>query len=449
MKAWWEKLTVKQRQIIQYGGVIAGLMVMVVVFLKPDENFQRQRQKPSKTLLTDANARELSQDQMQAELRRIQQENSNLTKEMQAIRAQNASLASKSGVGRDDLERLRLEFSEEMAKQVQALQAQTPILTNPEEPRPPSAKRTGSSGSADPFAIGDAPVAPQNLKPAFSGAPRPTANQAPGQVQPPTSQGQAGSGTPEFGGRIRVISPAADQSSKAPDPKATQTAADKATSDNPLAEEARTFIPAGSIIRGLLLTGMDAPTAKNARSDPYPALIRITDDAILPNYNFADIRECFVVAAGYGDLSSERLMLRSETLSCVTNSGGVIEVPIKAYAVGDDGKTGMRGRLVNKQASLIAKAMLAGALEGFSNIFRQAAVPTLNTVANPQAQFQSLVSAESTESAAASGAGRALERLADYYMSLADSVHPVIEVDAGRVVDLVVSSGVSIRALDS
>jgi conjugal transfer pilus assembly protein TraB len=54
------------------------------------------------------------------------------------------------------------------------------------------------------------------------------------------------------------------------------------------------MIPAGSIVSGVLLTGMDAPTGSGARQDPFPATIRINKEAILPNRFRADIRECFM-----------------------------------------------------------------------------------------------------------------------------------------------------------
>ena len=43
------------------------------------------------------------------------------------------------------------------------------------------------------------------------------------------------------------------------------------------------------------------------------------------------------------------------------------------------------------------------------------------------------------------GMGRALDRLAQYYISLAEKVFPVIEVDAGRSVDVVITQGVALQ----
>ncbi|MCG8026307.1 MAG: conjugal transfer protein TraB, partial [Candidatus Thiodiazotropha endolucinida] len=39
------------------------------------------------------------------------------------------------------------------------------------------------------------------------------------------------------------------------------------------------------------------------------------------------------------------------------------------------------------------------------------------------------------------GASAALTRLADYYMDMADQIFPVVEVDAGRQIDIVLTSG--------
>jgi conjugal transfer pilus assembly protein TraB len=43
-----------------------------------------------------------------------------------------------------------------------------------------------------------------------------------------------------------------------------------------------------------------------------------------------------------------------------------------------------------------------------------------------------------------SGVGKALDRLAQYYIKLAENTFPVIEVDAGREVDVVITKGVRI-----
>src|SRR6185295_15397592 len=94
---------------------------------------------------------------------------------------------------------------------------------------------------------------------------------------------------------------------------------------------------------------------------------------VLPNHFRSRIKECFVVGAGYGDVSSERAYIRTEALSCVTPDGHAIDVPIKGYIAGEDGKAGMRGRLVSKQGQLLANALTAGIASGIGHAFQQSA----------------------------------------------------------------------------
>lgn len=220
----------------------------------------------------------------------------------------------------------------------------------------------------------------------------------------------------------------------------TQTISDEPSEAEEEKEEG-VYIPAGSILTGTLVTGMDAPTGQGARKEPYPALLRIKHEAILPNRFRADVRECFVIMGGYGDLSSERAYLRGETISCVRKDGKVIESSLDSYTVGEDGKAGIRGRLVNKQGQVLAKAMTAGILQGFASAFGSAKVPTLSVEGSETPLYQQAFSSDALQSGAASGASTALDRLAQFYIDQADGMYPVVEIDAGREIELVMVRG--------
>ena len=205
------------------------------------------------------------------------------------------------------------------------------------------------------------------------------------------------------------------------------------------------YLPAGTVISGVLLNGMDAPTGQEARKEPFPAVVRIQKDAILPNRYRSDIRECFLIVSGYGDLSSERAYLRGETISCIDSRKNFIEGSLNSYAVGDDGKAGIRGRLVSKQGQIIAKSMMAGFLSGLADVFNVDAVPTINTSTSGRVSYEHVYSAGALQGAATRGISSSLERIADFYIKMAEGLYPVIEIDAGRSVDLVVSRGSSLR----
>lgn len=213
------------------------------------------------------------------------------------------------------------------------------------------------------------------------------------------------------------------------------------------------YLPAGSILTGVLINGIDAPTGSAARKDPFPVTIRLKKEALLPNSFTGDVRECFLIASGYGDLSSERAYLRSETISCIREDGGAVETAIDAYTVGEDGKAGIRGRLVSKQGQIIAKSLMAGFLSGVSEAFNVEPIPMFGTVStgdgdNQRQQYkQNALTSEVFKGAAAKGASKALDRVAQFYLDMAQSIFPVVEIGAGRSVDLMLTTGVNLKGL--
>ena len=223
--------------------------------------------------------------------------------------------------------------------------------------------------------------------------------------------------------------------------KAAKTPLDTAKT-NPATRDARRYIPSGAFTRAILLGGLDAPTGGQSQRNPQPVLLRLVDNAVLPNHFRSRIKECFVVGAGFGDVSSERAYIRTESLSCVTREGTAIDVPIKGYVAGEDGKAGMRGRLVSKQGQLLANALLAGVASGIGHAFQQSST-TMSV--SPLGATSTVDPGKQFEAGFGTGVGKALDRLAQYYISLAEKVFPVIEIDAGRTVDVVITQGISLQ----
>ncbi len=206
--------------------------------------------------------------------------------------------------------------------------------------------------------------------------------------------------------------------------------------------DSRSYIPSGSFFRAALLGGLDAPTGGQAQSNPHPILMRVQDNAFLPNRYRFKIKECLALGASHGDISSERAYIRLESLSCVRHDGKAIDVPVKGYVVGEDGKAGMRGRLVSKQGQVLANALVAGIGAGIGQAFQQSATSystnALGTVGTVDAGKQ-------MQAGIGTGVGKALDRLSQYYITLAEKMFPIIEVDAGRTVDVVFTKGFSLE----
>ncbi len=203
------------------------------------------------------------------------------------------------------------------------------------------------------------------------------------------------------------------------------------------------YMPAGTFVTGILLSGLDAPTGAQSKSGPVPILIEVTDLGVLPNQWRKDVRACRITAEGYGDLPSERAYIRTLYLSCVKRDGEVLESAIKGYVSGEDGKAGMRGRLVSKQGRMIAKSLMAGTISGIgkgvSQQFTNTITSPLGAIGVPQAGTQ-------FRRGLGLGIGNALEKVANYYLKQAEATHPVIEIGAGRQVTVVLQKGVRLYA---
>ncbi len=200
-------------------------------------------------------------------------------------------------------------------------------------------------------------------------------------------------------------------------------------------------IPPGAFATAALLSGLDAPTGGRADTNPHPVLLELLDTASLPNRFRSRVKECRIVAAGFGRISDERAYLRLERLSCVLRGGEILDVAIKGYVSGEDGKNGMRGHLVSKQGTMIAKALLAGAAGGIGQAISQS---YSNVLTSPTGGVSTIDPGKTMEFGVASGFGTALDKISDWYLKRADETYPIIEIDAGRVVEIVLTEGVEL-----
>lgn len=191
-------------------------------------------------------------------------------------------------------------------------------------------------------------------------------------------------------------------------------------------------IPAGTTVKAILVSSIDAPCAVYSATDPRPVKLRILDNGHLPKEVQARLKGGLVIATAYGDISTERVYMRLERLSQIQSNGEFIETEVTGFVSGEDGKYGVRGIVVDKSTKLVANAAASGFFSGVSQF--------LNT---------SMVTAQSGKccgalptgwnllsSGTSSGASNAFDALTDYYIKRAEQIVPVIEVTAGREVDI-------------
>lgn len=196
-------------------------------------------------------------------------------------------------------------------------------------------------------------------------------------------------------------------------------------------------IPVG-FVRGITLTGLDAPTFQWGMQNPHPILISLEDREILANNRKLNLKACFILGSGFGEVSSERAYIRLVKISCIGKDNGLYEGKVKGWLIDDDGKVGLKGRLVTKQGAYLSKALIAGFLSGISKIL-QAGATTVSV--SPLGTTSTISPSKATKIGIFAGTGNAMDRLARFYEKMAEQIFPVIEITPGRRVVVLLEGG--------
>jgi hypothetical protein len=203
---------------------------------------------------------------------------------------------------------------------------------------------------------------------------------------------------------------------------------------------AESFIAEGTYFTGYMLGGISVSTALAAADEhATPVVIRLTDRGNLDLENPLDIKQCRILGSAYGDLASERAIIRLEKLICKID-GSIQTTEIAGQVIGPDGYNGVKGKVVATGEKHLKNAMLGGIISGFAgsakgqdavNIFGGGVVGTAKKGAK-----------EMFGQGALQGASNAGEKLAEYYLRRAEALSPVLFVAGGVRVNPQITKGV-------
>lgn len=200
-------------------------------------------------------------------------------------------------------------------------------------------------------------------------------------------------------------------------------------------------IPPGTTVRAVMISSVDAPIGAYSSSDPQPIKLQILDDGHLPKNVRAKLKGGIIIGSAYGDLSSERLYIRIERLTQVKPSGDFIETAVTGFITGEDGKYGVRGTVVDKSSKLVKNAAISGVFSGINSYFQAYASSRWGCYGYPGCFPDDSCSNRDLAYGLASQGGTsgmesAFNTLTDYYIRRAEFIKPVLQVNAGRIVDI-------------
>ena len=206
------------------------------------------------------------------------------------------------------------------------------------------------------------------------------------------------------------------------------------------------WVPTNAYAPATFLVTVDMPAGSEDESDPLPVLLRITGPAKSVLQDGApletDLTGCQVNGAATPDLSSERVLIRLQKMTCLRASGEVVETAVEGY-VAQFGKVGVRGRIIRREGAFIKQALLASFVGGFGDALganiQRSYTPFTGT------EDQSLSPEEIFRGGVGGGISSASDRIADFLIEQAEDYDSVIELPAGVAVELVFVSGATVR----
>ncbi|WP_239806943.1 TraB/VirB10 family protein [Croceicoccus hydrothermalis] len=214
-------------------------------------------------------------------------------------------------------------------------------------------------------------------------------------------------------------------------------------------EDSPDYLPPNSYASARVIVGVDASAGVASQTDPLPVVLRITGPArsVMQNGKVLTTRieGCIVNGAARGDLSSEKVYVKLARMTCDQPGGRVAVSEVKGF-ISFAGKSGVRGRVVSREGSLVSQALLAGIVGGFGRGFSANADSVFSGVtANTDGSRSSLSAGDILTGGLGQGAADAADTVSQYLIERAEQYQPVVEMPTGIDVEIVFLDGVYVR----
>jgi len=198
-------------------------------------------------------------------------------------------------------------------------------------------------------------------------------------------------------------------------------------------------LPAGSFVKGTLLSGVFAPVDK---TNPLPVVFSIDEAFYGPTKSRIPVKGMLGIGKTTADINSSRAIIQVVRLAYVFPDGGVWEKDIDGWVCGSDGILGIEGKVVRHEGKELAGAFSSGFMSGVGQGLAQAQTQTSSTTSGT---FESSVTGSATKYSLYSGLSSAANTLSQHYAQMLQEIVTEIEVEKGTPIQIVIQQGVEIE----
>lgn len=207
-------------------------------------------------------------------------------------------------------------------------------------------------------------------------------------------------------------------------------------------------IPAGTVVKAVLVSGADCSVSVQKPTGPNMILLRPLDDGKLPRNVRVGLKGSVVIGNAIGDMATERVYVRAERMTLVERNGSFVETEVSGYVSGEDGREGVRGVVVDRSGQIITRAAFASSLQGVSQTIQAVLNNQVIQKLAQETPRSTILDLDMYRNSAFQGGATALSKMADYYIKRAEQLQPAIQVAAGRVVDIIFTKTVKVGEKD-
>lgn len=187
-------------------------------------------------------------------------------------------------------------------------------------------------------------------------------------------------------------------------------------------------LPLGSTVTGELMTGA---FATKIRGDALPVLVQLRSAYTGPNDTEIPLEDCLLIGKATADISSVRARVEAVSLSCVLPDGTAFERQVKGYFTGEDGTLGVPGKWEFRSGRWLANLLSA-----------------MGTVAaGVYADIEIAKALRGADLLGSISASDTTNRIQDFFIERAEEILPVVWVESGTPVYVVMLEGLTIEGL--
>ena len=212
-------------------------------------------------------------------------------------------------------------------------------------------------------------------------------------------------------------------------------------------KSAKNYIPEGTYFTGHLLGGIAVSTGLNTPDEnATPVAIKLIarfdankrKTTNLSRDNKLALENCRIMGSSYGDLSSERAIVRLEKMVC-EHDGVYITSKIAGQLHGSDGLNGIKGTVIATSSKHIKNAIVGSLISGVAASAKGRDSETMNAfglIATKKQGTKDLLTKGGIQGASSAG-----EKIANYYLRQAEAMSPVLTVPSGVRVNAQITKG--------